>query len=380
MTSLVKLLRTMVAGTRPAGQVYGVPYVNFADKQFGVFDNAPAAQDLIGVPFFSAAASYAIGQPVNHLGNLYLAIAAVSPGAWTPAAWSPVVPEAPNDGNPYARQSLAWAAAATLGLLYNYVTSSGRLAFVSSTALGFTPAGGNQLKINGVAYAIPSAGIAGLGNTGVFVNGVAGQNLAANTNYWVFAFVNAGVATGDFRTAATHAPSVTAGNKGVEILTGDDTRSLIGMCRTSASSQFSDTPTLRFVISWFNRRRLHLLNTFSASRATTSTTQIELNPEIRCEFLCWADDVPDFSVNASSYPGATANYATYTTLGFDAGFERSLIVNQAETINQPLKGGSVRVTKPLSEGYHYATLVAYVAPASTGTWDARCTVNGTVVG
>ena len=153
------------------------------------------------------------------------------------------------------------------------VTGAGRLTFVSSTTLAFKPYNGNFIKINGTNYMIPNAGIAGLANTAVFVNGVAGQNLAATTDYWVFAFINGGVVTADFRTAATHAPSTTAGNEGVEILTGDDSRTLIGLVHTfGASAIFVDSATQRFVVSWFNRRRRrHLLNTFTASRTTTST-------------------------------------------------------------------------------------------------------------
>ena len=98
------------------------------------------------------------------------------------------------------------------------VTGAGRLTFVSSTTLASKPYNGNFIKINGTNYVIPNAGIAGLANTAVFVNGVAGQNLAATTDYWVFAFIIGGVITADFRTAATHAPSTTAGNEGVEIL------------------------------------------------------------------------------------------------------------------------------------------------------------------
>jgi hypothetical protein len=63
-------------------------YVNFADKQFGVFDSTPSPQDLIGVPFFSTAANYSAGQPINYLGKLYLALGAVSSGAWNPAQWA----------------------------------------------------------------------------------------------------------------------------------------------------------------------------------------------------------------------------------------------------------------------------------------------------
>ena len=65
-----------------------MPYVNFADKQFGVFDNTPTPQDLIGVPFFSTLANYNSGQPINYLGQLYIALSAVTAGAWNPAQWS----------------------------------------------------------------------------------------------------------------------------------------------------------------------------------------------------------------------------------------------------------------------------------------------------
>ena len=209
--------------------------------------------------------------------------------------------------------------------------------------LAFKPYNGNFIKINGTNYTIPNAGIAGLANTAVFVNGVAGQNLAATTDYWVFAFINGGVVTADFRTAAAHTPSTTAGNEGVEILTGDDSRTLIGLCHTfGASAIFVDSATQRFVVSWFNRRRRHLLNTFTATRTTTSNVQIELNSEIRCEFVIWNEDAPFFAVNAMSFPGTTTNATTNSAIGFNAGFERSSVVNQQETTGQPTMGGRCR--------------------------------------
>ena len=247
------------------------------------------------------------------------------------------------------------------------VTGAGRLTFVSSTTLAFKPYNGNFIKINGTNYTIPNAGIAGLGNTGVFVNGVAGQNLAATTDYWIFAFINSGTVTADFRTAATHAPSTTAGNEGVEILTGDDSRTLIGLCHTfGGSANFVDSASQRFVISWFNRRRRHLLNTFTTSRTTTSATQVELNTEIRCEFVIWNEDAPFFAVNAMTFPGTTANATTSSAVGFNGGFERSSVLNQQETTNQPSMGGSVSIAKgSLPEGYNYATLIGWVSPSGS---------------
>jgi hypothetical protein len=86
--NLIKLLRSITPGSRPSGQIYGTPYVNLGDNQFGVFDSSNVARDLIGVPFFSAAAAYTAGQPVIQGGNFYIANQAVSAGAFNATQWS----------------------------------------------------------------------------------------------------------------------------------------------------------------------------------------------------------------------------------------------------------------------------------------------------
>jgi hypothetical protein len=86
----LQILRSLVLGNRPTGRLYGEPYVNFAENQFGVINNSNVAQDLIGVPFFSAAATYSIGNVVNHLGKLYSAVGSVPAGAWNSAQWNQI--------------------------------------------------------------------------------------------------------------------------------------------------------------------------------------------------------------------------------------------------------------------------------------------------
>ena len=87
MVASIQILRSIVSGNRPAGRVYGEPYVNLADNQFGVFDSSNVARDLLGVPVFSASKSYVAGNPVNYQGNLYIALVAVTAGAWNSAQW-----------------------------------------------------------------------------------------------------------------------------------------------------------------------------------------------------------------------------------------------------------------------------------------------------
>jgi hypothetical protein len=51
-------------------------------------DNSQVPQDLIGVPFFSAAANYNPGQPVNYQGQQYVALTSIAAGVWNPAQWT----------------------------------------------------------------------------------------------------------------------------------------------------------------------------------------------------------------------------------------------------------------------------------------------------
>ena len=250
------------------------------------------------------------------------------------------------------------------------VQSCGILRYSSATAITFTPFGGNALKINGVVYVIPDAGIAGGNNpASCFVNGVAAQALAANTTYNVYAFNNAGTITMDF-SAAAHATSTAAGNSGVEIKAGDNTRSLIGQVRTSGT-QFVNSATKRFVRSWFNRwaETLTFTNAFTADRTSANintTTGGEIHTEIRCEFLTWANEtIHAFSNGYMGHP--TANCAI--AIGWDGAVSSKNHFNIVFG-NAGGPAGAIDSKSGLSEGYHYATLMGWVS-SGTGTYGAN---------
>jgi hypothetical protein len=175
----------------------------------------------------------------------------------------------------------------------------GRLVYASATALAFKPFNGDYIRVNGILRPIPIAGITGLGNTGVYVNGVSGQNLAANQTYLVYLFDNAGVPTADFTTGTTHAPSQTPNMIGTEVkwLSGseDVTRTLIGMCRTSGTSQFFDDGLSQIgVASWQNRRVRNIpgvgTGTISGIGATSPT--FFGGPATVLSLVTWADAPP----------------------------------------------------------------------------------------
>jgi hypothetical protein len=179
----------------------------------------------------------------------------------------------------------------------------GRLEYVSTSSLSFKPYNGDLIKINGVLYQIPAAGIAGLGNTSVFVGGVAGQNLAANTVYYVYAFVNGGTVTADFRLFATggHSTSATPGNVGTEILTGDNSRTLIGMVQTATGSgTFTQSSSQSAVLSWFNRRSIALVGADTAGTATASTANVVINVSCGIYFLTWGDEATEAGIGGTS--------------------------------------------------------------------------------
>jgi hypothetical protein len=90
MTGRVQSLRSSVAGSRPTGRQPGELYVNFADGQLGVVNATSAAQDLIGVTYFSTSSAYAVGQFVIQAGQLYRCVNVTGPGAFTPAAWGQI--------------------------------------------------------------------------------------------------------------------------------------------------------------------------------------------------------------------------------------------------------------------------------------------------
>ena len=249
------------------------------------------------------------------------------------------------------------------------IPECGRLDVVSATLLSFKPFKGDLIKINGQIYNIPSAGIVGLANTGVFVGGVAAQNLAASSLYLVHCFDNAGVLTADFVISGAHSTSATAGNVGTEIKTGDDTRTLIGMVFTNGSAQFTNTLANRNVISWFNRRRVSLTGAGTAGAASASTTMVEIAPASRLSFLTWGLEAVDASIGGSCQNNVLDGI-TITNIGLDGALtlqlaHSSLAQHHAVSSFEQISGTAV---VEFSEGLHFLTPIGSVNGGGTGSW------------
>lgn len=223
---------------------------------------------------------------------------------------------------------------------------------LSGGNLVLTRKNGKTVPINGANQIIPAAGVS-LAPTGA---------TPLQLNY-IYAFMNAGVMTLE---RSTTAYSIDA-NTGIAIKTGDPTRTLVGMAQADTGPVWVDSPSKRWVRSWFNDFGVRLFANFTANRTTTSTTYVELNSEIRCQALLWAGEV--FEATGAGSAGNNASIQrNLTSLGFDGATPEPngtlSILNAANDTTayccQGLKTG-------LSEGSHYVTLLGQVN-GNTGTW------------
>lgn len=239
-----------------------------------------------------------------------------------------------------------------------------RLAKVSSN-LVLVPFNGNLLTINLAAETIPDAGVS-LAPTGV-----------AGTTAYVYAFMSAGTMTLE---TSTTVPAPQAAS-GVQIKTGDATRTLVGMVRPIAGPAWADSAAQRFVRSWFNDPGTASASSYSAARTSTSGTFAELNTEIRCEFLTWSLEVANISANGAVATGSASDVAT-TVIAIDGTTpEDSYSAGGigGGTGSFPIALSLARTG--LTEGYHYATLLGKVASgpaasswAGSGTAGSRTTL------
>lgn len=238
-----------------------------------------------------------------------------------------------------------------------------QLRYVSATQIRLYPKDGQIVRVAGKGVTLPIAGLSAA-NTGVTVNGVAAQNLAANTEYLV-ALGSAGAL--EFWTKATgHGPDTTAGNVGVEVITGHGDKTLVGMVATNASSQFANSAAFRSVISWFNRRSIDLIGATTPFSSTSSVGYVELHGPSRIYFLTWADEAVDMKVVGQGYNNTTG-FSVSLGVGVDGVFQGISGGSYAGTGGQSSFTSGI-CANTLTEGLHYVTPMGTVGAGGTGTF------------
>jgi hypothetical protein len=227
---------------------------------------------------------------------------------------------------------------------------------------------GDGLTINGLVYSIPSGGVS-----------LAPTALTPSANYYIYAYMSGATMTLE-ASLTTHATDTATG---MEIKSGDASRTLVGLARTIAGPAWSDTSNARLVISWFNRRPRQCLAGLGASVGTSSAAAAELTNALRCEFVTWGEHAMFAFDGYASNSTLGATVATYLSLdGTTLQDAYSVFLNTGANQIGPV---ALSAAIDLSEGNHYVTPFVSVN-TGTGTWigngsaGVRCSMKGLIQG
>jgi hypothetical protein len=243
----------------------------------------------------------------------------------------------------------------------------------SATQIRLIPFNGQLVPVAGSMQAI-GTGI-NAANTGITLNGVGGQNLSADAGYLVALNQSNQL---EFWTLATgHSTSSTAGNIGTEIITGQNTKTLVGMVFTDASSEFVDTDGSLYVLSWFNRKLKTSRTTFTSGAKTYASNVVgEIDSSIVNNFLTWGSTNVEFD-NTGSVEVLSSGMSAMTSIGFDGTTperEAAVFTGMHTSTEGSSEIGMTNfsgVTAGLAEGQHSATLLGCVvnSAGASGTAD-----------
>ena len=166
---------------------------------------------------------------------------------------------------------------------------------VSDTQCKLNPRGGNRIQINGSIEEIPSGGVA-----------LSNSSLSVDTTYWVYAYMN-GTAMALEASTTANATDTASGNVGVEIKTGDSTRTLVGMARLitlNSEAAFQDNATHRYTLTWFGKSRKLASYKSTSAISTTATFDSSADDDgfgtigSTLHWLDWGLEPPVFSLTA----------------------------------------------------------------------------------
>jgi len=239
----------------------------------------------------------------------------------------------------------------------------------SGSNLLLSPYQGNQLAINGALYTIPSAGVT-----------LAPGSVTPSTLYYIYAYMVGTTMTLEASTTG-HSTDI---NTGVEIKTGDSTRTLVGMARPITGPLWQDAANQRFVVSWFNRPTVTLTAAFTANRGISSVGYGEMNSEIRNEFLVWAGQGVQITASGSVSNGTAAFMNAAIGVDSSSTAQDSFASGNVAVNGQFPIGQSLPIST-LAEGYHFATLLGSTSTGTavflgSATPGVRCTVGSTIPG
>ena len=149
-----------------------------------------------------------------------------------------------------------------------------RLTLVS-TNLKLSRYNGKRLIIDDVVQIIPSAGVT-----------LAATGTTASTLYYIYAYMSSGTMTLEYSTTSSAIDS----RNGIMTKSGDTTRTMVGMAYPVAGPAWADSATQRFVLSYFNRRRLDLmLQPVPSGASISSSSYVDINSSVKLEYISWGE-------------------------------------------------------------------------------------------
>lgn len=189
------------------------------------------------------------------------------------------------------------------------------------------------------------------------------SGLLAATLYYAYVYDNAGTLTLEFSTTV-----YTQHTDGTKIKTGDPTRALVGMIRTNGAAQFADTPTQRFVRSWFNAGVSQAETLDLTIRNVSGGAWLALSTVV-AEFIKWANDAVEGSVSAEISNSGTSFPVTRLRAKMETSDEvgPEAATRPSSASNNQLTTAISRSAFTLAEGYHYLVGEGQVT-SSTGSY------------
>lgn len=221
-----------------------------------------------------------------------------------------------------------------------------------------SPLNGNKIIINGAMETIPSAGVS-----------LSISTESASTLYYIYAYMNSGTMTLESSTTGHSVDATT----GVEIKTGDSTRTLVGMAYTNATPAWQDDANHRYVRSWFNDKGIFGSASAATSVTTTSTTPYLANSEPRVHYISWDGEKVRFRARggiSTTTASPTSDYvhlyschakdgtSTLSSGHFD--FHNTGDSTLPNTAMHKLEYEYIEA----SEGYHYSDVMVWTGVAS----------------
>lgn len=225
-----------------------------------------------------------------------------------------------------------------------------RFVYVSQTECRLMPCNGNGLVINGRQYRIDPAGIP-----------LSPSGLVPAQTYYAYAKDN-GFGGMALEPLLASANAHSTGSDGVEIKTGDPSRTLVGMFWLDGDVKFLRSSTFDFVASWFNRTERMVTN--SVSNTTGASVEAPLTGNIG--LLAWSS-----TLLSGEYLGRVTNTAiAFSSANIHVGGATAAgmsVINR--TPNDPSMILSLNRVKSVSDGPVYADV-----------WGAVTTGAGTYAG